>query len=89
MKQKLLDLQNMLSIKKFDEWISKSRKGDKLTYYRGYICDPWQQKLSPTMSTTNITKLRNHAYHAYRKKTVALVQKKHDNMDYEYIAQRT
>jgi len=79
----------MLSIKKFDEWIKKSRKGDKITYYRGYICDPWQQKLSPTMSRTNIEKLKKHVYHTYLKRVVTLVQKRHDNMDYEYIAQRT
>tara|TARA_R110002020_G_scaffold11870_7_gene44176 strand:- start:7105 stop:7374 length:270 start_codon:yes stop_codon:yes gene_type:complete len=88
MKQKLLDLQNMLSIKRFEEWINKSRKGDKISYYRGYLCDPWQQKLSPTMSVTNIGKLRKYVYHAYLKGTVALVQKRHDDMDYEYIAQR-
>ena len=88
MKQELLDLQNMLSIKKFDEWINKSGKGDKITYYRGYICDPWQQKLSPTMSTTNIEKLKKYVYTAYLSKRVTLVQKRHDRMDYEYIAQR-
>ena len=88
MKQELLDLQDMLSIKKFDEWIKKSRKGDKITYYRGYICDPWQQKLSPTMSRTNIEKLKKHVYHTYLKRVVTLVQKRHDSMDYEYIAVR-
>ena len=78
----------MLSIKKFDEWVNKSRKGDKIIYYRGYLCDPWQQKLSPTMSVTNIGKLRKYVHMAYIKGHVALVQKRHDNMDYEYIAQR-
>jgi hypothetical protein len=78
----------MLSIKKFDEWVNKSRKGDKIIYYRGYLCDPWQQKLSPTMSRTNIEKLRKYVYHAYLKRVVTLVQKRHDSMDYEYIAVR-
>ena len=79
----------MLSIKRFDEWTNKSRKGDKITYYRGYLVDPWQQKLSPTMSVTNIRKLQKYVHMAYIKARVTLVQKKHDNMDYEYIAQRT
>jgi len=78
----------MLSIKRFDEWINKSRKGDKITYYRGYICDPWQQKLSPTMSTTNIEKLKKYVYSAYLSRKVTLVQKRYDSMDYEYIAVR-
>ena len=47
-----------------------------------------QQKLSPTMSRTNIEKLRKYVYHAYLKRVVTLVQKRHDSMDYEYIAVR-
>jgi hypothetical protein len=79
---------SMLSLKKFDEWISKSRKGDKIMYYRGLIMAPEVQKLSPTNDKTRVWKLRNHVRNSYYKDLVTLVQKKHDKMDYEYWAQR-
>ena len=79
---------SMLSLKKFDEWLNKSRKGDKIMYYRGLIMAPEVQKLSPTQDKTRVWKLRNHVRGAYYKDLVTLVQKKHDKMDYEYWAQR-
>ena len=79
---------SMLSLKKFDEWIGKSRKGDKIMYYRGLLMAPEVQKLSPTNDKTRVWKLRNHVRGAYYKELVTLVQMKHDNMDYEYWAQR-
>jgi len=78
----------MISLKKFDEWISKSRKGDKIMYYRGMIMAPDVQKLSPTQDKTRVWKLRNYVRKAHYKDLVTLVQKKHDAMDYEYWAQR-
>ena len=78
----------MLSLKKFDDWISKSTKGDKIMYYRGFIMAPDVQKLSPTQDRTRVWKLRNHVRAAHRQDLVTLVQKKHDNLDYEYWAQR-
>ena len=78
----------MISLKKFDEWISKSRKGDKIMYYRGFIMAPEVQKLSPTQDRTRVWKLRNYVRNAYYKNLVTLVQKKHDLVDYEYWAQR-
>ena len=79
----------VLSIRKFEDWLKKSKKGTTLVYYRGFLYDPWQQKLSPTMSVTNINKLRDHVYNAYTNGLVTLVQKRHDNFDYDYIAVRT
>ena len=79
----------VLSIKKFEDWLKKSKKGTTLVYYRGFLYDPWQQKLSPTMSVTNINKLRDHLYSAYTHGLVTLVQKRHDNFDYDYIAVKT
>ena len=79
---------SMLSLKKFDEWLNKSRKGDKIMYYRGLIMAPEVQKLSPTQDKTRVWKLRNYVRGAYYKDLVTLVQKKHDKMDYEYWAQR-
>ncbi len=78
----------MLSLKKFDDWIGKSRRGDRIMYYRGLIMAPEAQKLSPTNDKTRVWKLRNHVRGAYYKKLVTLVQMKHDKMDYEYWAQR-
>jgi hypothetical protein len=78
----------MLSLKKFDEWISKSRRGDRIMYYRGLIMAPDVQKLSPTQDRTRVWKLRNHVRGAHYKNLVTLVQRKHDAMDYEYWAQR-
>ena len=78
----------MLSLKKFDDWIGKSRKGDKIMYYRGLIMAPEAQKLSPTNDKTRVWKLRNRVRDAYYKELVTLVQMKHDKMDYEYWAQR-
>ena len=78
----------VLSLKKFDEWISKSRKGDKIMYYRGLLMAPEVQKLSPTQDKVRVWKLRNHVRESHYKNLVTLVQKKHDAMDYEYWAQR-
>ncbi len=78
----------MLSLKKFDDWIGKSRRGDRIMYYRGLIMAPEAQKLSPTNDKTRVWKLRNHVRDAYYKELVTLVQMKHDKMDYEYWAQR-
>ena len=79
---------SMLSLKKFDDWIGKSRRGDRIMYYRGLIMAPEAQKLSPTNDKTRVWKLRNHVRTAYYKELVTLVQMKHDKMDYEYWAQR-
>ena len=79
---------SVLSLKKFDDWIGKSRRGDRIMYYRGLIMAPEAQKLSPTNDKTRVWKLRNHVRNAYYKELVTLVQMKHDKMDYEYWAQR-
>ena len=71
----------MLSLKKFDDWIGKSRRGDRIMYYRGLIMAPEAQKLSPTQDKTRVWKLRNHVRNAYYKELVTLVQMKHDKMD--------
>ena len=78
----------MLSIKKFDEWIHKSIKGNEITYYRGFLFAPNLQKFSPTLDERRVRNLRINAYEAYNKDLVTLVQKKHGDFDYEYIAVR-
>jgi len=78
----------MLSLKKFDEWVNKSRKGDKISYYRGFIFAPNEQKLSPTLDFRRVEKLAKHVRNTYDRDLVTLVQKRHDNFDYEYVAVR-
>ena len=78
----------MLSLKKFDEWINKSRKGDKIMYYRGFMFAPNQQKLSPTLDLKRVEKLARHVRSAYDDNVVTMVQKRHDDFDYEYWAVR-
>ena len=78
----------LLSIKKFEEWINKSSKGNKITYYRGYIMAPHLQKFSPTMDDRRVNSLRNRVQQAYNKNLITLVQKRHGDLDYEYIAVR-
>jgi hypothetical protein len=60
----------------------------KIMYYRGYICGPNLQKLTPTLDERRVRNLRNHVYSAYEHNVVTLVQKKHGDFDYEYIAMR-
>ena len=83
--EKLLD---MLSIKRFEEWLTKSRKGDKVTYYRGYIMAPHLQKFSPTTDERRVNSLKKRVQHAYHSNIITLVQGRHGDLDYEYIAVR-
>ena len=78
----------MLSLKKFDEWLNKSHKGHRISYYRGFIFAPNEQKLSPTLDFRRVAKLARYVRSAYDRNLVTLVQKKHDNFDYEYMAVR-
>ena len=81
-------LKDMLSLKKFDEWLNKSRQGHRISYYRGFIFAPNEQKLSPTLDFKRVAKLAKHVRNAYNNNLVTLVQQKHDAFDYEYIAVR-
>ena len=78
----------MLSIKRFDEWVNKSRKGDKITYYRGYMVEPSIQPIAPTMDRKRVEKLQRAVYKTYLSNLVTLVQKRHGRFDYEYMAVR-
>ena len=78
----------MLSKKKFDDWLNKSTKNNKIVYYRGYLCGSWLQKLSPIVDQTRVRAIQRHVYSSYELGAVTLVQKKHADFDYEYIAVR-
>ena len=76
----------MISRTKFDEWINKSRPGDKITYYRGYIMAPHLQKFSPTTDERRVNSLKKRVQDAYNRSLITLVQRRHGDLDYEYIA---
>ena len=78
----------MMSAKAFQNWINKSRKGEKLSYYRGYIVDPTIQRIAPTNDRVRVKKFQRQVMNAYDDNLVTLVQKRHGNLDYEYIAIR-
>ena len=76
----------MLSNKEFHSWTGKSRKGEKISYYRGYLADPSIQRLSPTSDLLRVRKFQQEVLAAYYKELVNLVQKRHGSLDYEYTA---
>ena len=49
---------------------------------------PYLQKYSPTMDERRVKSLKSRVYHAYTHNSVTLVQKRHGDLDYEYIAVR-
>ena len=81
-------VRRMMSFKAFSNWINKSRKGEQLSYYRGYIVDPTIQRIAPTNDRVRVKKFQRQVMDAYDSNLVALVQKRHGNLDYEYIAIR-
>ena len=81
-------VRDMMSLKAYDTWIKKSRKRDKITYYRGYIVEPSIQPIAPTMDRKRVEKLQSAVYNSYLADLVTLVQKRHGKLDYEYIAVR-
>ena len=81
-------VRRMMSLKAYQTWIDKSRKNDKITYYRGYIVEPSIQPIAPTMDRKRVEKLQTAVYNSYIAELVTLVQKRHGKLDYEYIAVR-
>ena len=81
-------VRKMMSFKAFQNWLNKSRKGEQLSYYRGYIVDPTIQRIAPTNDRVRVKKFQRQVMNAYDSSLVTLVQKKHGTLDYEYIAVR-
>jgi len=77
----------MISLKAYTDWINKAPKNARLTYYRGYLCDPKLQPISPS-DNTRVFKLRTLVQRSEEGGLVNLVQKKHGDFDYEYMAVR-
>ena len=81
-------VRDMMSLKAYQTWINKSRKRDKITYYRGYLVEPSIQPIAPTQDRKRVEKLQKAAYDSYLADLVTLVQKRHGKLDYEYVAVR-
>jgi hypothetical protein len=81
-------VRRMMSLKAYQTWINKSRKGDKITYYRGYLVEPSIQPIAPTQDRKRVEKLQRAVFDTYLTNLVTLVQKRHGRFDYEYIAIR-
>ena len=79
----------MISLKAYTDWINKTSGGERLTYYRGFLCDPALQPISPKVDNERVKKLRRLVQKSQEDNYVTLVQKKHGDFDYEYIAVRT
>jgi len=79
----------MISLKAYTDWINKTSGGECLTYYRGFLCDPALQPISPKVDNERVKKLRRLVQKSQEDNSVTLVQKKHGDFDYEYIAVRT
>ena len=81
-------VRDMMSLKAYQTWINKSRKGDKITYYRGYLVEPSIQPIATTLDRNRVEKLQRAVYDSYLANLVTFVQKRHGRFDYEYMAIR-
>jgi hypothetical protein len=78
----------MMSLKAYSTWLNKAAPGNRITYYRGYLCDPFLQPIAPTIDRERVKKLGKTVYESASANLVNLVQKKHADFDYEYMAVR-
>ena len=78
----------MIGKKRFDEWLKKARKGDRVTYFRGYLCDPWLQPYDKVKHEDHpkIKRFQQYVLGMYDTGKITLVQKRHGAMDYDYMA---
>ena len=47
----------MISQKAFNTWLQNAKSGDRITYYRGYLCDPYLQPIAATADRDRVKKL--------------------------------
>lgn len=78
----------------FDTWLKTARRGDKLTYYLGFLCHDrsFERTIGPNIKTTVVNKeldnIGSAVWEAYENRRVIPVQSKVTNGVYEYIAVR-
>ena len=51
-----------MSLKAYSTWLNKAKKNDRITYYRGYLCDPYLQPISPTIDRDRVKRLVREVY---------------------------
>ena len=79
---------DMISQKAFNTWLQNAKSGDRITYYRGYLCDPYLQPIAATADRDRVKKLGKSVLAVAEAGVLFLTQKRHDDFDYEYIAVR-
>lgn len=62
-------------------WLSKSKKGQRAEYYRGYLLGDKQMAWSDEQKI----KISNLAWFAYEQSLAILIQKRIGDFDYSYI----
>ena len=70
----------------FNTWLQNAKSGDRITYYRGYLCDPYLQPIAPTADRDRVKKLGKSVLAVAEAGVLFLTQKRHDDFDYEYMA---
>ncbi len=84
----------ILSPIEFDDWLLSSRRGDRLTYYLGFLCHDrsFERTIGPNIKTTVVNKTLDNigraVWEAYENRKVIPIQSKITNGVYEYIAVR-
>jgi hypothetical protein len=68
-----------LEVRDVVEWLFKAEPGQKLEYHRGYMFGPERKK-------TRLSEIRRIVWESYESGIVTLVQKRHGDCDYSYIA---
>ncbi len=77
---------DMISQKAFNTWLQNAKSGDRITYYRGYLVDSLLQPIAAAADSDRVKKLGKSVHAVAEAGSLILVQKKHDDFDYEYIA---
>lgn len=74
-------------VEKVENWLNWSKKGEKMTYYKGFLAGDMKDKdRAKVRLAQRIQELTNQYYES---KVITLTQRKVEEGKYEYIAIRT
>lgn len=85
----------IISPVEFAEWLATAKRGDRLTYYLGFLCHDrsYERTIAPNLKETVVNKpldnLAAAVWEAYENRRVIPVQSKLTNGVYEYLVVRT
>ena len=73
---------------RFEAWLKNAQPGSLIEYHRGHLCVDRAPKLSASgnQTQTELNRLANHAMRAAERDLVHLVQRRHGDGDYSYLA---